>query len=285
MSSEMSNSESNPGKTYLETWADSACQVLEQISKSPFTPTEVPPQEVESQFKELTEGGIWVNFAANKQLTGQQAMLVSSGDAIRLAQMLMMETVDSSRPYSAEYGDALGELFRQFAGLAAQALASKFGQEVEFQFAGMDRPNWTAGHQSGFKLASEKAGEFQIYVALSPELSNSIPSPTGETTEPSTQVVPPPEPPLRDRNIDLLLDVDLEVALRFGAREMPLREILELNAGAVVELDRRIQEPVELLLGGKVVARGEVVVMDGNYALRVTEIISPMERVASLPRC
>ena len=96
---------------------------------------------------------------------------------------------------------------------------------------------------------------------------------------------PPRGPMLRrrqDRNIDLLLDVELQVALRFGKREMQLGDILELSAGAVVELDQKILEPVELLVGGKVVAHGEVVVLDGHYALRVTEVLNPVERIESL---
>jgi flagellar motor switch protein FliN/FliY len=80
----------------------------------------------------------------------------------------------------------------------------------------------------------------------------------------------------------LLLDVELPVAMRFGKSEMPLSSILELSPGAVVELDQKILEPVELLVGGKVVAEGEVVVMDGYYALRVTEVLNPMERLESL---
>ena len=70
--------------------------------------------------------------------------------------------------------------------------------------------------------------------------------------------------------------------LRFGQSEMPLRDILELSSGSVVKLDQHIQEPVELLVGHKVIARGEVVVVDGNYGLRVTEIASPLERIESL---
>jgi flagellar motor switch protein FliN/FliY len=84
------------------------------------------------------------------------------------------------------------------------------------------------------------------------------------------------------RNIDLLLDVELQVALRFGKREMALGSVLELSAGAVVELDQKILDPVELLVGGKVVAHGEVVVLDGHYALRVTEVLNPIERIESL---
>jgi flagellar motor switch protein FliN/FliY len=88
--------------------------------------------------------------------------------------------------------------------------------------------------------------------------------------------------PKGNRNIDLLLDVELQVALRFGKREMSLGNILELSAGAVVELDQKILDPVELLVGSKVVAHGEVVVMDSHYALRVTEVLNPIERIESL---
>ena len=55
---------------------------------------------------------------------------------------------------------------------------------------------------------------------------------------------------------------------------MLLREVLELNAGAVVELDRKLKEPVDLLVDGRLIARGEVVVVDGNYGLRVTSLVS-----------
>ena len=78
------------------------------------------------------------------------------------------------------------------------------------------------------------------------------------------------------------MDVELEVTLRFGERQMLLRDILELSPGAVVELDRKLQEPAELLTAGKVMARGEVVIVDGNYGLRGTEIVSPHNRIPSL---
>jgi flagellar motor switch protein FliN/FliY len=77
-------------------------------------------------------------------------------------------------------------------------------------------------------------------------------------------------------NLKLVMDVELNVSLRFGQRQMPLREVLELASGSVIELDRQVDEPVELLLDGKVIARGEAVVVDGNYGLRVTEIPQPI---------
>ncbi|MGA3048000.1 MAG: flagellar motor switch protein FliN [Terracidiphilus sp.] len=77
-------------------------------------------------------------------------------------------------------------------------------------------------------------------------------------------------------NLNLVLDVELNMSLRFGQRQLPLREVLELSSGSVVELDRQVDDPVELLLDGKVIARGEAVIVDGNYGLRITEITEPI---------
>jgi flagellar motor switch protein FliN/FliY len=73
--------------------------------------------------------------------------------------------------------------------------------------------------------------------------------------------------------LGMLMEVELVVAVRFGGRRMLLKDILDLCAGSVVELDQHVQEPVDLLLDGRLIARGEVVV-DGNYGLRVTEVLS-----------
>ena len=84
--------------------------------------------------------------------------------------------------------------------------------------------------------------------------------------------------------VELLLDVELEAALRFGCCEMPLGEILELGPGDVVELDRHVTDPVDLVVGDKIVARGEVVLVNGNFGLRVTEVAAPQKRLESI-RC
>ena len=84
--------------------------------------------------------------------------------------------------------------------------------------------------------------------------------------------------------IELLLDVELEAALRFGCREMPLGEILDLGPGDVVELDRHVADPVDLIVGDKIVARGDVVLVNGNFGLRITEVAAPRKRLESI-RC
>jgi flagellar motor switch protein FliN/FliY len=81
-------------------------------------------------------------------------------------------------------------------------------------------------------------------------------------------------------NLDLVMDVELSVTLRFGQRQLTLREVMDLTSGSVVELDRQVEEPVELLLNGTVIARGEAVVIDGNYGLRVTEVSQHVSTLA-----
>ena len=79
------------------------------------------------------------------------------------------------------------------------------------------------------------------------------------------------------------MDIELGVTLRFGTRQMMLKEILELGSGSVVELDRRVEEPVDLLIDGRLIAQGEVVIVEGNYGLRVLQVATQNEKIACLP--
>jgi len=103
---------------------------------------------------------------------------------------------------------------------------------------------------------------------------------------PTVEAVRQPDvaPPALSPGLELLLDVELEATLRFGSREMPLGEILDLGPGDVVELDRHVADPVDLIVGDKIVARGEVVLVNGNFGLRVTEVAAPRKRLESI-RC
>src|ERR1700754_2391996 len=84
------------------------------------------------------------------------------------------------------------------------------------------------------------------------------------------------------RNIERLLNVELEVVVRFGVTTLPLSYIIHMGSGSMIELNRTVDEPVELLVNGRLLARGEVVVIDGYYGVRILEIISPAERALSI---
>lgn len=84
------------------------------------------------------------------------------------------------------------------------------------------------------------------------------------------------------RNIDLLLDIQLPVIVRFSSIEMTLQEILAISTGSIIELDKAVNEPVEIWINNKLLAHGEVVVVDGFYGVRITEIESRDARIRSL---
>jgi flagellar motor switch protein FliN/FliY len=83
-------------------------------------------------------------------------------------------------------------------------------------------------------------------------------------------------------NLGLLLDVQLPVSICFGETEMNLEEIVKLGVGSIIELNAGIDQPVELVVNNRVLARGEIVTVDGFYGIRITEITSAGERFQSL---
>jgi flagellar motor switch protein FliN/FliY len=83
-------------------------------------------------------------------------------------------------------------------------------------------------------------------------------------------------------NIGLIMDVPLQISVELGKTRKTIKEILALGPGSILELDKLAGEPVDLLVNGKLIAKGEVVVIDENFGVRVTDIVSPMERVANL---
>lgn len=83
-------------------------------------------------------------------------------------------------------------------------------------------------------------------------------------------------------NLGLILDVGLQLSVELGRTHKKIKEILELSVGSIVELDKLAGEPVDILVNGKLLAKGEVVVIDENFGVRVTEIVSPIDRVKNL---
>ena len=85
-----------------------------------------------------------------------------------------------------------------------------------------------------------------------------------------------------ESRIEVILDIDLPVVVRFGHTELPLRTLTRLGPGSVIELGRSPDDPVELMVSDRVIARGEVVVVGGNYGIRILDVVSPTERMQSM---
>lgn len=180
-----------------------------------------------------------------------------------------------------EQKSAWSELLREVADAAAGDLLPKAGKschvEAWKEISGVDKIS------SAFELHAF-AGTWSIFVRDETHAKRA-----DAREKPSTSQEPPTaleekKAPSSYPALDLLLDVEMEAALRFGCRELPLGEILELGAGDVVELDRQVSDPVDLIVGDRIVARGEVILIDGNFGLRVTEVATPRKRLESI-RC
>ncbi len=84
------------------------------------------------------------------------------------------------------------------------------------------------------------------------------------------------------RRLDLLLDVPLDVSVELGRCRMTIQDLLALGPGAIVELDKVAGEPLDVLINDRLVARGEAVVVNDKFGIRITDIVSPQERIARL---
>ncbi|MDD7763173.1 MAG: flagellar motor switch phosphatase FliY [Selenomonadales bacterium] len=112
---------------------------------------------------------------------------------------------------------------------------------------------------------------------MQPHVAQNVPVQSAQFTPLNTQPVQ-----INDANIGLILDVPLSVTVELGQTKKSIKDILELTNGSIVELDKLAGEPVDIKVNGQFLAKGEVVVIDENFGVRITEIASPAERAAKL---
>jgi flagellar motor switch protein FliN len=179
------------------------------------------------------------------------------------------------------------EILGQALSVLARAIGGVLGREVACE-GGLEHPP-EAGVKEWvpLRLTFRNAALEPIYISLSPRLSEAISAPPTvlkpEETEPVDDVSAAGATlPARSRTMSLLLDVDLPVSISFGKTQLAMRDVIKLTTGSIVELNRGVNEPVEVLVNGSLVARGEVVVVEGNYGVRILEIASRQDRMRTL---
>jgi flagellar motor switch protein FliN len=275
---------------YVQLWADGLSQVMEQV-KGPAIACAVraeKPSDLSSVSGSApaspAESDLWAVVTASGGLCGEMTLRLTAATALRLAQDFVSEPVSATmtEPMSesptpggltGEQKNVVGEFLRQVAAVVVTAAKARWG-EIQLRVeVGAAAPSWPTAASFWVQAGEDgPAGivlEFSLSASFVAELraEKNVPATPGE----SSGSVPAAEMGA----LGLLMDVRLTMTMRFGSRQLRLREVLELSPGAVVELDRKVQEPVDLLLEGRLVARGEVVVIDGSYGLRVTDV-SPL---------
>ncbi|HTV56680.1 MAG TPA: FliM/FliN family flagellar motor switch protein [Terriglobia bacterium] len=230
------------------------------------------------------EAGFWIRLFGGK--AGEQAFFLSGADGLRLSQLLSGKPAGETATLTATDQESVVQLFQQIATMIPTL--DWLGFSCELEASGTEGLEWEGAWQEDFRFFTERGSLLALRVALSADFASAIertraaPKPAAAAPEELLQSAPPGV--ARESNLDLLMDIELEVTLRFGQREMSLGEILNLSAGSVIELEQQVQDPVELLVGGRVIAWGEVVTVEGNYGLRVTGLASREERLQSLRR-
>jgi len=253
---------------YLDCWIEVAAALFSQALSG-------QPELTESLPKPMPGGSFGFEWVLAGEVEGRFVVLL---DASVLEMPLVGEGVDQKAGWS--------ELLREVADAAAGDMLPKAGQKCRVE--GWKEAAAASQISRAFQLKSGSgvwtilvrdethAGKHLESVPQSSTPQRAQSAPAGLDEGKSFSAISP--------GIELLLDVELEAALRFGCREMPLGEILDLGAGDVVELDRHVTDPVDMLVGDRIVARGEVVLINGNFGLRVTEVAAPRKRLESI-RC
>lgn len=248
---------------FLTAWLTAAPQVLERelAGKLELLPSARLPQPDAALAFSITPSGA---------LSGR---LLAVADRAALHALFVETRVTDSSEDPVRDAELWRGLLEQIATAAAQAFAP--GSSVS---ASIEEAAWSLGApMAAYEL---RFGGAVLPLAFADETRVQEPAGavSGQVAGPVTSAKVAPG------GIDLLLDVELETSLRFGSREMPLNEVLDLGAGDVVELDRYISDPVDLLVGDKIVARGEVVLVNGSFGLRVLDVAEPKKCLESI-RC
>jgi len=207
-------------------------------------------------------------FAAGTQLMtlllvsepskGEAAIQINLDNTLALAAVLAGMPAPPAQ-LKPEHAQAVRAAFAKACEAAAQAL------QIQVQVQPSKALTWTPAKQFSMTATDGAKGRIQFQVAFTPDWPKA-----GQASGAATAARPSAA---KGMNVAMLEGVELDVTLRFGQRQLSLQEIGELRSGSVVELDRLVQDPAELLLGDRVIAKGEVVIVDGNYGLRVTEVM------------
>jgi flagellar motor switch protein FliN/FliY len=175
------------------------------------------------------------------------------------------------------YAEILGQTL---AGVA-QDFSSRLGREIVCSDGGESQgpPGDTHWARLSIRFEGQFAGTAEMTAAIEENLLQAL-LPVEAALKAATGAEE--DPAATAKTFDLLLDVELPVSVSFGRAKVALKDVIKLTTGAIVELNRSISEPVEVIVNNCVIARGEVVVVEGNFGVRIQEVISRQERLRTL---
>jgi flagellar motor switch protein FliN len=262
-------SPTGPVHAFAQLWTEAFSAVMSQIASAAFPMQEGSSENLSSAVAE----DVQLTITAAGSVRGEMNLRLPPTTAVELAKVFMSDTDAARNQVTADDRSALEELFRQIAGHVTTRAKPK-GLDIQLTVVLGEAPTWPPAAGGWICTGTGAPRAAQIEWKLSSALATALISSWREPeAAPAATPALPPSGAKRPEKLELLMDVELDVILRFGGRTILLKEILDLGPGSVVELDRSIQEEADLLLDGKLIARGEVVVVDRNFGIRITEVL------------
>jgi flagellar motor switch protein FliN/FliY len=274
----------------LDRWTESLAQVLESMTdRRP----EVRWEAVSGSWAEVGGGRDFLWWEQPFQISPEAAVWIAAPRSTwEYAGTLTLKAAGLEAVDSAEAKNTWLEILSQSLAVMARSIGSVLGREVTTDNGGERAADSAAGEWASVALtfapAEDPPDTAPLLVAFSPKLLALLSDPPAEAPAAAGASAPKTEPgghgrpPAHSRTMDLLLDVDLPVSISFGKALLPMKEVLKLTTGSIVELNRGLNEPVEVLVNHCLIARGEVVVVEGNYGVRIQEIASRQDRLRSV---
>jgi flagellar motor switch protein FliN len=268
--------------TFVAAWKNAFVKVLTQLGAPNATISDVAESALQPASEKNTNV-ISANFAGGGCMKGQLLVTCEKPAAVQCAQLLASEPTDAAAEFTSTHSDGSLEFLRQVAGETASAWKTERELPAELVFQGEPPAAVEAQFTAFFNVDTEKCKGLIFRLDLDAGFCAALSAPPQEQAQDENAANPEVDSAASHAsNLDLILDVQLEATIRFGEREMLLQDVFGLTPGAVVELDQLVNEPAELLVAGRLVAKGEVVVVDGNFGLRVTEVVSRSQRAEML---
>jgi flagellar motor switch protein FliN len=191
------------------------------------------------------------------------------------ASALTTAVVGDDAPADDLIADTLREVCAQAAGAAAMRLPGRSGHVDVTPPRVVD---WFPAGDFNVTTLSADAFKAPMIVALEAEVAKAASIDVRPT---SAKAAAPAEPSPEER-LAVILDIDLPLVVRFGCTDMALKQLTRLGPGSLIDLGRSPDDPVEVLVSNRVVARGEVVVVSGSYGIRILDVVSARDRMESL---
>lgn len=267
------------------------------------------------QFK---EDSLYINVQFSAGVKGHVYLIITKALTAKIADLMMMG--DGSAPYEEDHKDAITELTNQMMGAVSTAMGNETGTSITNGSATceiLEQAEFPVSLGTGFaakcSITIEGFPSEEILIIYSQEMVNSLISiyggskgssssssiDSGKSSDYSKKSGIQLDDELvveestssgnsslysgtGNPNIDMLFDIPLDVNIELGRAQMSIRKILELGPGAIVEIDRKASEPVDLMINDKIIARGEVVVVDEYFGIRIVSLLSPEDRIKQL---